>query len=178
MLRLHPAVHESPPRNCRGATDPCSIPGRATLFRRRERRIGGRPSGKGKGATPRLWRIRRAGEFEEARVPSAPRCPDQAKIELFEEGASSAGKTGSGEWGVGSGGRKLLSYPHSPLPTPHSLFARSANLRHRGDVTAARRGGQRVAGHPHVGNLHGESVRPDGGVELLQEAARLGRAAR
>src|SRR5262249_61645320 len=55
---------------------------------------------------------------------------------------------GSGEWGVG--GRKLLSSPHFPFPTPHSLFARSANLGHRGDVTAARRGGQRVAGHPHV----------------------------
>src|SRR6266542_3253780 len=56
--------------------------------RRRESRSGGRPSGKGKGATPRLWRIRRAGEFEEARVPSAPRCPEQAKTGLFEEGAS------------------------------------------------------------------------------------------
>src|SRR5215813_5741130 len=88
MLRLHPAIRESPPRNCRGATDPCSNPGRATLFRPGERRSGGKPSGKGKDATPRLWRIRRAGEFEKARAPSAPRRPERVKTELFEEGAS------------------------------------------------------------------------------------------
>src|SRR5262249_19858210 len=58
------------------------------------------------------------------------------------------------------------------------LDSLSANLGHRGDVTAAPRGGQRVAGHPDVGNLHWESVLPDGGLEFLQEAARLGRAAR
>src|SRR5262249_33467830 len=75
---------ESPRRNCRGAKVPRSNPERAMFFRRGECRTAGRASGKGKDVTRRLWRIRRVGEYQKARVaPAAARDPEQGEIWLF-----------------------------------------------------------------------------------------------
>src|SRR5262249_54883231 len=107
-LRLQPAICKSLRRNCRDATDLCSNPKRATLLRRREYRSGDKPLSKGKGATPRPSRIRRVGEFHEARVtPSAARRPERVVRELFGAEASSSGKIGSWEWGVGNREKKI-----------------------------------------------------------------------
>src|SRR5262245_6511114 len=98
MPHLRPAIRESQPRNCRDAIDPYTNPKRAALSRRCEGRSAGKPSGRDKGAMPRPSRIRRVGEFHEARVaPSALRCPERAETELSGAGVSLSAKTGSGE---------------------------------------------------------------------------------